>query len=517
MADAMSRLLNVYLVKVKIVLGAFKASKINLLLILVYLFGVVFGCFGLGMAVTEAIRRGMDLSVYVDEFSALISLGLAVAILASFRGFIVFDYEESLFFTSTITPWIFLAASILSDLTIFSIFFGPFFVLLGMISVSLSLSPMIVLLLFIVAVLLVLFILFLKKALSLLISVYADSIIRYILMVITVLLLLPAIRLLYPFPIRYGGLPYPSTFIAEALLHLLCGKQPPSISLLGFFSYFISSFILLVFCSRRDLFRYAKAIPFFSPFDASIKAQTIKMGQNIRLFSKIGLRFTLALKSESLFRFLIKKELIRMIRDGSLFAVLIFYIVVLIVSVATKSAGDSFPAWLFILAIYSLTVPAMLVTNWRVGELNSLWIPLTSGMNLKIFFSSLLYAFVLVSIPIPVGIIIILSFVAHPNPLLPLVLVVSASMIGASIHLFVMIRFLEKKRKATPGFMISWMSILLSSVFLSPAYVYVALSFIFGFTPPIDLASGAGLIIYSYFIFRFFLKKLEQKALHIEI
>jgi len=90
-------------------------------------------------------------------------------------------------------------------------------------------------------------------------------------------------------------------------------------------------------------------------------------------------------------------------------------------------------------------------------------------------------------------------------------------MIGSSINLFVMIHFLGKKRKATPGFMISWISLLLSGLFLSPAYAYVALSFIFKFTPQIDLASGAGLIVYSYFIFRFFLKRLEQKALNIEI
>jgi len=513
----MSRLLDVYFAKVKIVLGAFKASRINLFLIFIYLFGVVFGCFGMGVAVTEAIRRGLDLSAYVDEFSALISLGLAVTMITSFRGFIVFDYEESLFFTSTITPWIFLAASILSDLTIFSIFFGPFFVLLGIIVVSLSLSPMIVLLLFTVAILSILFVLFLKKAFSILISVYAGSAIQHILVVITVLLLLPAIRLVYPFPIRYSGLPYPSTFIAEALLHLLSGKHPPSISLLGVFSYFISSLMLLFFCSRKDIFRYARAVPFFSPFDTSMKAQTIKMGQNIRLFSKIGLKFTLNLRSESLFRFLIKKEMTRMIRDGSLFAVLIFYIIVLIISVATKSAGDSFPAWLFILAIYSLIVPTMLVTNWRIGELNSLWIPLTSGVNLKIFFSSLLYALVLVSIPIPIGAIVILSFITHPNPILPLVLVVSASMIGSSVNLFVMIHFLGKRRRTTPGFMIGWISLLLSSVLISPAYVYVAFSLIFKFNSQIHLAFGAGLLVYSYLIFRFFLKKLERKVLNIEI
>jgi len=81
----------------------------------------------------------------------------------------------------------------------------------------------------------------------------------------------------------------------------------------------------------------------------------------------------------------------------------------------------------------------------------------------------------------------------------------------------VMIHFLGKKRRTTPGFMIGWMAILLSSVLVSPAYAYVAFSLIFKFIPQVHLAFGAGLLIYSYLIFRFFLKKLERKALNIEI
>ncbi len=513
----MRLLLNIYHAKIKIVLGALKASRTNILLILVYLLGVISGCFGLGLALTEAIQKGAILYAYVDELSALISLGLAITILTSFRGFTVFDYEENLFFTSTITPRIFLAASILSDLTIFSIFFGPFFVTLGTIAVLTGLSFIVVLLLFAVVILLILFILFLKKGFSILISIYTDSAVQYILVFIVVSLLLPAMSFFYPLPIRYSGLPYPSTFIATAILHLLCGRHPPQTSLLGFLSYFIFSSMLLFFCSRRDIFRYAKPTPFFSPFDVSMRSQTIKMGQNIRLFSKIGLRFNLTLKPQSLFRFLIKKELIRMIRDGSFFAVIVFYIVVLIMSISTRGAGDSFPIWLFIMAIYALIVPAVLISNWRVGELNSLWIPLTSGMDLKVYFSSLLYAFILISLSIPIGMIIILGFIAHLNFILPLILVISTSLIGASIHLFVVIHFLGEKRKATPGFMISWISLLLSGVFLLPAYVYVTFSLIFKYNPFMDLAVGAGLLGYSYIIFQFFLKKTERKILSIEI
>jgi len=513
----MTSLRDIYFAKVKIVLGAFRASKVNLLLIFIYLFGVLFGSIIMSIIVVEALGKGMNLSVYADELSALISLALGITIIASFRGFVVFDYEENMFFTSTITPRKFLAATILSDLTVFSIFFCPLFVLLGIIAVFTCLSLMITLSIFTVAILLILLILFLKKAFSILISVYADSPIRHILAVFAVLLLLPAMKFVSSFPVEYSQLPYPSTFIATALLHLLCGKQPPLNSLLGVFSYFALSFLLLALCSRRDIFRYAKPVPFFSPFDTSTRAQTIKMGQNIRLFSKIGLRITLNLESESPYRFLIKKELIRMIRDGSLFAVLIFYIVVLIISVATKSSGDSFPAWILILAMYSLIVPTMLISNWRVEELNCLWIPLTSSINLKVFFSSLLYAFILVSIPIPMGVILILSLITNLNPVTPLVLIVSASTIGSSIHLFVMTYFLGEKRRATPGFMISSVSLFLSGILLSPSYAYVALSFIFKINSQIISALGVGLLIYSYAIFRFFLRKIEHKVLNIEI
>ncbi len=514
----MGLILDIYLAKVKIALGTFRVSRISLLFIFIYLFGVLFGSSVMGMAVVEALREGVNFSVYVNELSALISLALAISIIASFRGFIVFDYEESMFFTSTVTPRAFLAASILSDLTIFSIFFCPLFVLLGIIAASTHLIPTITLLIFIVAILLVLFVLFLRKSFSILISIYSGSAIRYILATLTILLLLPTIRFASSFPIEYSRLPYPSTFIATALLHLICGKQPPPVSILGVFSYFTLSLMLFIFCSKKDIFRYAKSVPFFSPFDTTIRAQAVKMGQNIRLFSRIGLKFTLNLESKSLLQFLIKKELIRMIRDGSFFAVLFFYIIVLVISVATKGdGGDYFPAWFIVLAIYSLIVPAMLISNWRVGELNSLWIPLTSGMNLKIFFSSLLYAFVLVSIPIPIGTILILSFITHLNPTMPLVLVVSASIIGSSVHLYVMTHFLGEKRKATPGFMISWASLLLSSVLASPTYACIMISFIFEFNPQINLLLGAGLLIYTYIVFRFFLKKLECKVLSIEI
>ncbi|RLI11647.1 hypothetical protein DRO35_04680, partial [Candidatus Bathyarchaeota archaeon] len=99
----MRQVLNVYLVKIKAVLGAVRASRINLLLMYLYLLGASIGSFSLGIGLSQSLRF-INPIAFIDEASALISAFLAVAITLSFRGFTVFDYEESLFFTSTITP-----------------------------------------------------------------------------------------------------------------------------------------------------------------------------------------------------------------------------------------------------------------------------------------------------------------------------------------------------------------------------------------------------------------------------
>jgi hypothetical protein len=217
-------------------------------------------------------------------------------------------------------------------------------------------------------------------------------------------------------------------------------------------SYFLASSVLFIFSSKKNLFQVAKPVPFVSPFDTSMGMQTAKMEKNIRFFSRIGLRFALSLGSESLLRFLMKKELIRMIRDGSLFAVLLFYVIVSIMSVSANIGQAPFPIWLLILVIYSFIVPAMLLGTWRTAELDNLWIPLTSGVSPRTIVGSLLYDFTLIAFIVPAGTIIVLSLLGQINPLVPFVLVTSVSLIGCSATLFTMIHFLGKKRRATPSF-----------------------------------------------------------------
>lgn len=513
----MGTFLNLYRLKVKVFLGAFKASKVSLILLAVYLVGTTPGSIGMSIALANSVKEGADLTAYLDPFSAVISGLLALTLAMTLRGFTVFEYEQSMIFTSTITPRCFLIASLLADITAFSMFFFPLPLFLGITVASLGLSIISVLSIIAVLLLFFFFLIFSKTSFSILESVYPRSSIRIVTIFTVLLLLLPATNFLAPFPLEYNKLPYPSTLLAQAILHSLYDRPPSVQWFLGMASYFLASLMLFVFSSKKNLFLFAKPVPLVSPFDASPRVQTVKMGTNIRIFSRLTPSFSLSLRSESLLLFLMRKEFIRMLRDGSLFTVLLFYLIVSIVSAATSTGQAPFPGGLLILVIYSFVVPAMLVSNWRIGEMGNLWIPLTSALSFGFVVKSLLYDLTLVAFVVPAATIVVLGLFSLISPWIPLVLIASISLIGCPVNLFAAISFLGKKRKATPSFMIGWVSMLLFGLLVSPAYAYVMLSLLFGFSVEINLLLAVPVLAYSALIFWLFSKKSVEKASSIEI
>jgi hypothetical protein len=249
----------------------------------------------------------------------------------------------------------------------------------------------------------------------------------------------------------------------------------------------------------------------------SMRMQTMKADMNIRLFSKVGLKIALTSESKSLLTFLMKKEFIRMLRDGSLFVTLLLYMIASVIAVAGSLRGMLVPIWLFLLALYSLIIPPMLVGNWRVIEMKSLWIPLTSGMNLSYLARSMLYDFTIIASTVPVAIIMVLTFISGIDPLIPLVLVISVSMIGCSANLYMVMHFLSRGSRATPSMMISWVSILLTGLLLSPIYVFIVFNILWNFSLEVSATLSVLSLAYSTLIFTFFSRAIGRKALSIEL
>jgi len=485
---------------------------------LVYVLGMLPATVGMSMLIVDSVRSGVDLTIHLDVLAALISAFLALDMFVAFRGFTAFDYEQSLIFTSPVTPRSYLIASIVSEITVYSLtFIFPLFVFFGIVIASLGLSAIVTLTMLSSLLAFIFFIFFLENSLSIAESLYQGSKVRTIAVIAVVLLLFPATALLNFSPVRYAALPYPSTFLATVILESIYNRLPSLNSFVGLDLYVLASLAFFIFASGKNLFQFATAVPFVSPFDTSMKMQSAKMDKNIKFFSRLGLRVSLSLKSESLLMFLMKKEFIRMIRDGSLFGVLFLYLIVSVMSVAGRTAEIPFPLWMTILATYSFIVPVMLISNWRIGELKTFWIPLTSAADFDCVIKALLYDLTLIALVVPALSITVLTFIGQIDPLTPLVLVTSVSTVGCASNLFATMYFLGKKRRATPSFMIIWASMLLSGLLISPAYAYAAASLLLKLDFVTRLLLAIPLLAYSAFIFWFLSGRLVEKAFAAEI
>ncbi|MEM3693072.1 MAG: hypothetical protein QXI39_03520 [Candidatus Bathyarchaeia archaeon] len=517
----MGLLLDLYRIKVKLFLGAFRASKLSLLLLFLYALGFLPGTIGMSTLLAASIKEGMDLMVYVNPLSTVISALLALILLSTFRGYVCFEYEQSFIFTSPITPRLFLTASLLSDLTILSPFFSPLFLMLGIISVSLSLSPFTILSMVFCLLLFAFFIQFLKASLSIFLSAYKGLGPRILTILLMAILLLPALGAINRLPstLSYRELPYPSTAMALVIIDFIYDRVPQTYSLILLLSYFFASLALFLFSSQKNLFQLARIVPFVSPFDTSMRVQEIKMGKNIAFFSRIGLGLTLDLRSRNLLRFLMKKELIRMVRDGSLFAVFFLYAIVLFIfALGGRSSGDmpmEVPS--LMLLLYTFITPPMLISNWRIGELNNLWIPMTTSMGLEYVLKSLLYDLTLITIAVPTLVVGILFVLGGMDPILPLALVASNAMIGCSINLYMTIKFLGTKRRATPSLMIIYAAMLLSGLLMMPPYILFMVNLFLKLGLEMELLLSVPMILYSAYIFRYISRRIGKKVLEIEL
>jgi len=511
----MGIVIDLFKMKIKVFFGSLRASKGSLLLFLVYFLGMLPATIGLSISI-ELLRGGMDLSAYVDTLAAIISGFVALALIFTYTGFKVFEYEQGFVLTSPITPRQYLLAGLLSDMVVPIFFFNTVPIFFMVVAIRLALTITSILVMFSSFLFFVFFLLFLKYSLSIYISIYEGIWLRVVTSAVLVVFLLPAVGLFAPLSIKYGALPYPTTFLARCILESLSNRLPIG-SFLGLGLYFLALLAIFLASSRRNFFPFANPIPLMSPFDSSMRMQSIKVGKSMKTFSRVGLMMTLNPDSKSLLRFLMKKEFLRMVRDGSLFTTLLMYIILSFIVVFSAERGAPTPVWLSTLMIYSLIVPSMLIGLWRVVEMDSLWIPLTSGMDLDKLVKAILYDLIMIAFAIPAVFIAALTFSNLIEPLMPLVLVFSMSMIGCSANLYVVTRFLGRKHRAAPWMMISWASLLLTALLLIPTYILSGLSLLLNLSLQLNAILSTFIIAYSTLVFIYLSKATAKEALSIEI
>ncbi|MCP8308128.1 MAG: hypothetical protein H3Z53_11945 [archaeon] len=408
----MGKIITVLVFKIKQYFGSLRSSKASFFLgILAFLSLNSIGfLFGIGLPDTPFWTEP---GLLTDILSAFLSIFLALSLTLSLRGGVTaFQAELDFFFTSAIRPRQYVLSDLLFQFVVLHVLFSPFIPFIIGLTFRLGINLMIALIIALVYEIYVVLTLLTMQSLGALNLVAPYKRTKILIGGIMMALLLPSLSFVKFFPVKYSDLPYPSTFVAKAMFHLL---EQSTLELSNI--YFLGIFVVLAFTfhyfiSKKNLFYYIRPTIMLSFGESRPQAQAIQQRRAVETLGPLTTFLALDPMKGSLTSFLIKKHLIRMIRDGSLFSAIILFAIYGAVSVITSSLPSDTSARatsgpLFMLTFYSALVPSILAISWNSYERENLWIPLTSGGHIVEYFKSFFVALLMAALLLPWGLIII--------------------------------------------------------------------------------------------------------------
>ncbi|MCP8304779.1 MAG: hypothetical protein H3Z50_04855 [archaeon] len=408
----MGKIKTIFAFKIKQYFGSIRSSKSGLVLGLLAFIGI--NSLGLSFAMLVDMPFWMELDSFINFFSAFFAIYLALTLVMSLRGGVTaFQAELDFIFTSAIKPRQYIFSDLLFQFVVLHILFSPFiFFIIGLTltSVMTSMAALISVLVYELYVVLTLLVM---QTLGILNLIAPCKKTKILIGSIIAALLLPSLSFVNIFPIEYSNLPYPSTFAAKAIAHLL-GQGLLEISSIFFLGAFVAiTFMLYYSISKKNLFYYIQPTIMLSFGEIRPQAQAIKQRSAIEKFGPLTTFLTLNPLKGSLMSFLTKKHLVRMIRDGSLISITMLFVIYAAISLVSPSffspdtsATTTTPP-LFLLTFYSALVPSILATTWNSSDRENLWIPLTSGKHIIEYFKSFFLALLIIALIFPLGLILV--------------------------------------------------------------------------------------------------------------
>ncbi|NWG10027.1 MAG: hypothetical protein HXX80_06985 [Nitrososphaerales archaeon] len=407
--------------KIKQYFGAVRSSKANLFLGILAFLGLNSTGFFFGTALPDT-PFWTEPDRLTEILSAFLSIFFALSLTFSLRGGITaFQAELDFFFTSSIKPRQYLVSDLIFQLIVLHILFSPFLPFITGLAVRLGMNPITTIMIVLIYEIYVLLTLLSMQSLGVLNLVTPHIRTKILIGAVMAILLLPSLSFANLFPLKYSDLWYPSTFAAREIVRLI---EHGSFEVLSI--YLILVFVGFVFAlnyliSRRNLFHYIRPTVMLSFGESRPQAQAIQQRRMIEKFGPMMTFLNLDPTKGSLTSFLIKKHFIRIIRDGSLFGVIILFAIYGAVSMLSSSFSPDTNARgiessLFMLTFYSALVPSILAISWNSYERENLWLPLTSGGHIIEYFKSFFVALLVVALIMPLGLMIIsIPFLGLPS------------------------------------------------------------------------------------------------------
>ncbi|MGQ9468954.1 MAG: hypothetical protein ACUVTD_03900 [Nitrososphaerales archaeon] len=453
----MGKIITVSTFKIKQYFGSLRSSKASLFIGILTFLGLnsIGFLFGIGLPDTPFWTQPDRL---IDILSAFLSIFLALSLTLSLRGGVTaFQAELDFFFTSAIKPRQYILSDLIFQFVVLHVLFSPFIPFIIGLTFRLGKNFMIAFLIALVYEIYVVLTLLTLQSLGALNLVVPYKRTKILTGGIMIALLLPSLSFVNFFPIKYFDLPYPSTFVARAMFHLL---EQSTLELSNV--YFLGIFVVLAFTfhyfiSKKNLFYYIRPTVMLSFGESRPQAQAIRQRRAVETLGPLTTFLALDPMKGSLTNFLIKKHLIRMIRDGSLFLAILFAmygaVSVIISSFPLDASTRATSGPLFMLTFYSALVPSILAISWNSYERENLWILLTSGGHIVEYFKSFFVALLIAALLLPLGLIIIsLPFIGSSFLWLILSAIAIASFSSAFAILTLIIIKMPKEGSISAGY-----------------------------------------------------------------
>jgi hypothetical protein len=439
--------------KLKEYFGPMRSSKASLAIGF-----LAFGAIGLmgflaAIGAIEYYGGLINLDELLNPLSAFFSAFLIMLLVLSLKGGITaFQADLDYLFTSSIEPREYLIGDLAFQFITIHILFSPFITFMAGLAWSQAIPWGKVSMGLLAYEAYVAIGIISMQALGVLNMTSPSKRVKALLAVMVTALIAPSVDFVTTFPIRYSDLPYPSSLVAKAIIRLLDQGNPlPSIQGVAVYLLVVSLVYYLV--SERNIFYYAQPTVSISFGEMRLQAQAAKQRRFIERIGRYTTILTLDPTEGSLKGFLVRKELLRMVRDGSVFTLLVFFAMYAVIGLAstrfpTTPDGELGTSLLSLAIFYSALVPPILTINWGTSERENLWILFTSGGDPAEYFKALLTAFLILALSLPLGLMAIaMPFFGPPNPWLPLTALVMATM-STGVAMFYEVRF-NKPREST--------------------------------------------------------------------
>ena len=406
----MGKIITIFTFKIKQYFGPIRSSKSGLFIGIFALIGI--NSLGLFFGLFVGMPFFLELDLLITFLSAFFSIYLALTLVMSLRGGITaFQAELDFFFTSAIKPRQYIFSDLLFQFVVLHILFSPFIFFMIGLTLNSIIGLVDTLIIILIYELFIIFALLAMQTLGILNLIASSIKINILIGSIIAALLLPSLNFVNIFPIEYSNMPYPSTFTAKVIASLLSKGQLDFSNIFFLISFIFIAFILYYFISEKNLFYHIKPTVMLSFGESRPQAQAIKQRSMIEKFGPLTTFLALNPLKGSLTSFLTKKHLIRMIRDGSLFSIILLFVIYAAISIVFPilSLDTDVPTTspLFLLTFYSALVPSIIATTWNYSDRENLWLPLTSGKHIIEYFESFFLALLIIALIFPLGLILL--------------------------------------------------------------------------------------------------------------